>query len=153
MARKLLVRDVMRRDVVTARPEQTVEELERLLDDTGLTGVPVVSGTEVVGVVSRADIHRALGSGEADGASDFYTEFLPVRLGASGASRSDERVRSLRVGDVMTPSILAVRPDHPVPEVARDLLERQAHRLLVTRGSRLLGLVTTLDLVRIAHGA
>ena len=43
--------------------------------------------------------------------------------------------------------------DQPVREVAQMMVTRGVHRLLVTEGRGLLGLVTTLDLVRaIADG-
>jgi CBS domain-containing protein len=46
-----------------------------------------------------------------------------------------------------------VSGERPVREVAQMMVARRVHRLLVTEGRRLLGLVTTLDLVRaIAEG-
>jgi CBS domain-containing protein len=41
-----------------------------------------------------------------------------------------------------------VSGERPVREVAQMMVTRRVHRLLVTEGRRLLGLVTTLDLVR-----
>jgi CBS domain-containing protein len=53
----------------------------------------------------------------------------------------------------MTTELLAVSGDRPVREVAQMMVARGVHRLLVTEGHRLLGLLTTLDLVRaIADG-
>ncbi|MFM8408775.1 MAG: CBS domain-containing protein [Alphaproteobacteria bacterium] len=52
--------------------------------------------------------------------------------------------------DIMTTSLIVVPPDHSVRDIARGLLAGGVHRVLVTEGRRLLGLVTTLDLVRVA---
>ena len=51
------VRDIMRTDVVTAHPDQTVRELTRVLAEHGISGVPVVTDSgEVLGVVSASDV-------------------------------------------------------------------------------------------------
>ncbi len=53
----------------------------------------------------------------------------------------------------MTRELIAVASDQPVREVAQTMVSRGVHRVLVTAGRRLLGIVTTLDLVRaIADG-
>jgi CBS domain-containing protein len=66
---------------------------------------------------------------------------------------ASEQVATKVVRDIMTAEILAVSGDRTVREVAQMMVTRGVHRLLVTEGGRLLGLVTTLDLVRaIAEG-
>ena len=59
------------------------------------------------------------------------------------------RAADLRVRDIMTTSLIVVPPDQSVRDIARGLLAGGVHRVLVTEGRRLLGLVTTLDLVRV----
>lgn len=49
-------RDVMRTEVVTATPATPVEELAALLSFHSISGVPVVEGERLVGVVSQADV-------------------------------------------------------------------------------------------------
>ena len=69
------------------------------------------------------------------------------------ARMAGERAAAMRVRDIMTTDLIAVPVDRPVREIARDLVARDMHRVLVTEGRRLLGLVTTVDLVRaIAEG-
>src|SRR5579863_1885184 len=54
-------KDVMRSDVVTARADMDVWELARLLTAHGITGAPVVDGSNrLIGVVSQTDIVRHL---------------------------------------------------------------------------------------------
>jgi CBS domain-containing protein len=49
-------RDVMTRSVVSVTPEQTVDEVARLLTFHHISGMPVCRGDQVVGVVSEADL-------------------------------------------------------------------------------------------------
>jgi CBS domain-containing protein len=49
-------RDVMTRSVVSVTPEQTVDEVARLLTFHHISGAPVCHGDQMVGVVSEADL-------------------------------------------------------------------------------------------------
>ncbi len=57
------VRDVMSREVATVREDTPVAEIAELLERRRIKRVPVVRGTEVVGIVSRANLLQALASG------------------------------------------------------------------------------------------
>lgn len=60
---KLRVRDVMAKDLVTIGRDATMRELKELLKARGVTGVPVVEGRRMFGVVSVEDVIQALESG------------------------------------------------------------------------------------------
>lgn len=55
--------DVMTREVVTVHEDTPLDEVAELLEKRRIKRVPVVRGGELVGIVSRADILRALASG------------------------------------------------------------------------------------------
>lgn len=152
MAKHLRAMDVMRRNVPVVSPDLTVRELEGFLLSERAFGAAVVRDEHVVGVVSAAEILRAVAPPSSnDSTRDFYTDLVGEvpreRLSARDVGgRSDE----LRVRDIMTTSLIVVPPDQSVRDIARGLLAGGVHRVLVTEGRRLLGLVTTLDLVRLA---
>jgi len=52
----LRIRDIMTRDVVTVPQEATLRNVMELLVDGHLSGVPVMGGDTVVGVVSMTDL-------------------------------------------------------------------------------------------------
>lgn len=54
------VRDVMTREVVTVTEEAPLSEVARLMDRHKIKRVPVLRGETVVGIVSRANLLRAL---------------------------------------------------------------------------------------------
>ena len=60
------VSDVMTKDVVTADEDTTLSELVDLMERHDVKRIPIVRGTVVVGIVSRADLLRALLSREPD---------------------------------------------------------------------------------------
>ena len=54
------VGDVMSRQVLTTGPETPVDEIATLLEEHGIKRVPIIDGDKLVGIVSRADLLRAL---------------------------------------------------------------------------------------------
>jgi CBS domain-containing protein len=53
-------RDIMTRDVVSVAPETSAADIASLFEWQGIKRVPVLRGDELVGIVSRADLVRAL---------------------------------------------------------------------------------------------
>lgn len=73
--RGVLVGDVMRRSVVTVPANTPVEQVCLTMSRNGINRVPVVGDGEIVGIITRTDIVRAIAQGNL--APDF-TETLPV---------------------------------------------------------------------------
>ena len=158
------VRDVMTTPVVQIGPDETLAQLERVLLSARLGGVPVVDGDRLAGVVSRSDILRVLGAERAiaEAQADVYREFYDDPFAPSEhAAREDaeqregvvqqiaQRMASLRVRDAMTAEVVAVEADTPLQQAAETMAARRIHRLLVTEGGRLAGVVSALDVVRL----
>jgi predicted transcriptional regulator len=152
----LRARDIMQTQVVTVSSSLPLTEFELLLQREGVSGMPVVDGGELCGVVSRTDLICTLADaeGSAEATLAYYQEVGGAAPSPASAGRmASDQVATKVVRDIMTTEILAVSGDRPVREVAQMIVTRGVHRLLVTEGRRLLGLVTTLDLVRaIAEG-
>ncbi|MFP4613032.1 MAG: CBS domain-containing protein [Spirochaetaceae bacterium] len=63
---KLKVKDVMTRELHTLGPEVSMREVQRLMRAKYITGVPIVQGKRLLGLVSMDDIIQALDQGYAD---------------------------------------------------------------------------------------
>ena len=64
-----------------------------------------------------------------------------------------ERLADLRVRDAMVHEVICVDVSTPLRDVARELLKHRIHRVVVTEGENLSGIVSALDLVQlIAEG-
>ena len=63
---KLRVRDVMARDLVTIRRDATMRDLQHLMRQRRVSGVPVVEDKRLFGIVSIEDLIQALESGRMD---------------------------------------------------------------------------------------
>jgi CBS-domain-containing membrane protein len=56
------VMDVMTRDVVTARPDTSLDQIAAIFEKYRIKRVPIVSDGKIVGIVSRANLVQALAS-------------------------------------------------------------------------------------------
>ncbi|HEY3421802.1 MAG TPA: CBS domain-containing protein, partial [Methanocellaceae archaeon] len=54
------VSDIMTKDVVACKPSDPIESVVKLMSEKDISGVPVVDGDKLVGIVTEADIMRML---------------------------------------------------------------------------------------------
>lgn len=150
--RALVARDVMNSDVITVRDDMSVVDLAEFLIDRQISGAPVedVEG-RLIGVVSLTDVAGAL-AGRDQAVLDhpqpaFYLrtweeKFNPEDLAGLRIAESDATV-----GEIMTPSIFAVDEEMPIWKIAEKMIDSHIHRLLVTRDKKVVGILTTTDLL------
>jgi CBS domain-containing protein len=140
--------------VLGVGPDMTVRELAAFLAEHQITGAPVMdSSRRVVGVVTNSDVAQA----DAGGARVSESRSDPVRDVRSWDDRLDaDDLRHLRlengevqVKDIMTPAVYTVNEDTPVPVLARAMVHGRIHRLFVTRAGRVVGVVSSLDLLKL----
>jgi CBS domain-containing protein len=140
----LTAADIMERTVVTVPPDLRLAELEDLLLSRRIGGVPVVEKGTLVGIVSRSDVVRSLSLGRS------LAGIVAEGLGSSAPeSALVEQLRARTVRDAMVADVVTVTPDTPIRDVARVLVERHLHRVPVAAGGKLLGVISSLDLVRV----
>lgn len=146
--RPITAADVMNPNVLLVREDMTLDELASFLIENEISGAPVESGTgRLVGVVSVTDVAQAVASERPADRSDFYVREWGGVLTRESAGALPPGVAELRVRDIMTPTVYSVDEQTPIPEVAETLINSHIHRLLVTRGERVVGILTTSDLL------
>jgi CBS domain-containing protein len=126
------VAELMQSNVRTISSEASVAEVVVSLADGHISGLPVVDkGGRIIGVVSATDVLTA----EAEAKSEAEAVGRDLMLDTS-------------VRDIMTPRPYTVSPDEDVREAARQMLYAEVHRLFVAEGDRLVGVISTTDIVR-----
>lgn len=149
----LRARDVMTTEVVRVPAELTVGELADVLMENEISGAPVVDEEgALVGVVSVFDIARQrsgeLGTSTDQGNPEFYVRGWEEHYTLEEFRKLRVQEGSLTVREVMTPAIFTVGEDDPIADVARTLVDGHIHRVLVVRGSEVVGIISSLDLLR-----
>lgn len=126
--------DVMTTEVITVTPSTSLTEFARLCAEDNISGAPVtrVDGT-LMGIVSKTDLVQRL------------MDTHPAHGSADEPSFWDQD--TLQVGDIMSEVVATVPPATTLPEIAERMASDRIHRVLVTDGGKLLGIVTSIDLL------
>jgi CBS domain-containing protein len=152
--------DIMRRALVFARPDQKLADVERMLVDHQITGMPVIENNKLVGIISGSDLARARVLAEAiDGQirdelhwdetqADGFHHAEPEKFEGVGV-----RFSALRAKDVMRTQVITCQLSTPIDKIAKTLIQHRIHRIIVVDSDRPVGIITSLDLVRLLVGA
>lgn len=128
----MLVRDFMHADPVTITPDTPLLEAEWRLQEGGFRHLPIVDGNgRLKGIVSDRDLREAAPS-DATALSRQELTFLLSRL---------------RVSDVMSSPAICARPAEPAETAALRMRENKIGALPVVEDDRLIGIVTTDDML------
>jgi CBS domain-containing protein len=151
--RDLVARDVMNPDVLTVRDDMSVTDLAEFLTDNEISGAPVEDAEgRLIGVVSLTDVAAAF-TGQRDQAvlahaePDFYLRNWEEKFNAEDLAGLRVADSEATVGEIMTPSIFAIEEEMPISKVAEKMIHSHIHRLLVTRDRKVVGILTTSDLL------
>ena len=178
----LRVRDLMRTEPPTLEPEETLRSAVEMLVTAGTGGAPVVSGGRLVGVVSLSDVlafeagepgiptYRPemssapsgdddMTEAEAEEQSGTWFRDLWEDVGPDVVTRLEQAdgpewddLDQHSVAEVMTRTVVAVSPGDTVQKAARVMDEAGVHRVVVTEGSEVVGILGARDIVRAVAG-
>jgi CBS domain-containing protein len=139
---ELTAADLMTRDVFTVRTRDSVHHVAKLLNERRISGAPVLDDRgRLVGIISKTDLVRAWGKALSSAVEDFFE--MP---GDESFDPEDQPIG--QIVDLMHRGLVTVGPEAAASELAKLMLERRIHRVLVTRGDELLGIVSSLDLLK-----
>ena len=127
MNKDRLVRDIYHKGVILCKPDTPLQEMVRVMADTGVHAVMVAEHEEQppTGVVSHVDAIAHYG----------------------------EDLTAIQARDVMTTSVVSIPEDATVADAAKKLLDSRIHRLLVVdKDGGPLGILSTTDIIREMRG-
>lgn len=151
----LVARDIMNQDVLSVGMDWSVDQLADFLVENSISGAPVISEDgKLTGVVSLMDIVRYRSMPAMESRDEEPHEYY---IHTSELNYSNEEIESLHldaeslitVKDIMTHRTFEVSEETKVRDVADVMIRGNIHRVLVTRNNTLVGIITTMDMLRI----
>jgi CBS domain-containing protein len=150
------VADVMTKNVITCGPSDTVQSVVKLMSDKDISGIPVVEGDRVAGIVTEADIMRLLAVPQPSGTLWLpsplevlieipFKELLQLRRLQSEV----KDVGTQAVGSIMRKDVLSIGPDDDIEDAATMMVKHKVNRLVVLKDGKLAGIITRDDII---HG-
>lgn|SRR5690554_85041 len=131
MKQKVPVSEIMSKDLITLSSEQSLYEASKLFSRHNVRHIPVVENERLVGMVSHTDL---------------------LRISFSGLDESDDSIvpviyEMYSVPEIMTRVPVFVESNTTIKEVAEILSRQSFHSLPVLDKGKLVGIVTTTDLI------
>jgi CBS domain-containing protein len=158
-------RDIMRTDVLALASGTTIQEAVETLEEYKISGAPVVDALgKPIGFLSKSDIargdhvrrgriedeqrERVMAEAFEEALDSLDEEEMQDEAFYAREDYSGELLGRTTVDDWMRREVVTVSPNSTVREVCQQMIERSIHRLLVLEEGRILGIVTTTDVVR-----
>jgi CBS domain-containing protein len=147
---ELTAGEIMQPSVISVGRRTALSEVERVLVDHRISGVPVTDEQgHVIGVVSMRDLVERYTEGATPRAQGSFYDAPTWDLDEEyGATTSVPENTEDVAADVMTAEVHAVDKTARVPEIARLMTKHEIHRVLVKDRGKFVGLVSSTDVVR-----
>jgi CBS domain-containing protein len=136
--------EIMTSPVITVTPATPIAGAARLMLQHRISGLPVIDGKEVVGMITEGDLLRRAETGSAPH-SPMWLELL---LGPGRLADEYTHAHARRVGEAMTGDVVSVGPQADVAELVQLMNRRRIKRVPVIDNGKLVGIVSRANLVR-----
>jgi len=132
MKKSVPVSEIMSQNLVTVTTNSDLVSAEELFKKHRIRHIPVVSGKEIVGMLS-------------------YTDLLRISF-ADAVDENEESVDTMvynmfTISQVMVRDVVSISSETTIKEVAQFLASKEFHALPVVDNGELVGIVTTTDLI------
>lgn len=118
-----LVSDIMKKKVISIDETKTIKEAASLMNEAKIGSIIITKDDIPVGILTERDF-----------VTKIAVEEIPL---------------SVSLSQVMIKPLLVVTPNQTVWEAAEIMKNMQIHRLAVQEGDKIIGMVTTTDLIKI----
>lgn len=148
------VKDVMNKDVITCKPDDTLGTLASLLKENHISGLPVVDNGKVVGLVSETDLLKLFKFPEISNElwlpSPFEIIEIPIRnlVQIEETKKAFENIKLRPVKDIMTTTIHAISTTDSLEDASSMMVKYEVNRLPVIDNGTLVGIVARSDILR-----
>lgn len=148
------IKDVMNKSVITCAPDDSLGEVARLLRENSISGLPVVDGDKIVGVVSETDLLGLFETHEHSSElwlpSPLEIIEIPIRsiMRLEETKKVFENMTQKPVRDIMNKSIHTVSPNDTLAEASVKITKYDVNRLPVVENGILVGIVARSDIIK-----
>ena len=143
------VNEVMSPDVVTLRPDQSVEEAADVLAGKKIGAAPVVDADgKLVGLLRDEDLIVSEANLHVPTAISFLGADIVLPSSLHRFEHELKKAAGATVADVMTTEFETVKPDDNLEDLATLMHDRDVTHVPVVDGGKLAGIVARGDLVR-----
>ncbi len=124
--------DIMTREVITVRKDDTLDLIAKLMIDKRISGFPVLEDDEIIGVIT---------------ANDLFLVMDLIKTGEILKDNSDNNSLP-KVDFAMSTEVITVKPNTDLNEIIALMKYRNIHTLPVVNNNKLVGVIGRRDVYR-----
>lgn len=132
MIKKVPISKIMTKDVITLHSYDSLELAEHLFKSHHIRHIPVVRGEAIIGMLSYTDLLRISFADAVDEEEDTVDTVV---------------YNMFTINQVMAKNLISVSSITTIKEVAEILSKKEFHAIPVIDNKKLVGIITTTDLI------
>lgn len=142
-------KEIMSKKIVSVGRNSTIKEIALNLAQHRISGLPVLTEDgDLVGIVTEGDLLRR----KITPRIPDYINILGAVIYFHGVDRYNEDFKKLlaqKAEDIMTADVVTAEEDTDVSDVASMMLDHDIKQIPVVKGSKMIGMITRADIVRL----
>jgi CBS domain-containing protein len=144
----LKAKDIMKTDVITVKPEMTVEELGRLFIEKDISGAPVVDESgNVLCIVTETDLINREKRFHIPTILRLFDAYITLES-RSAMEEEIKRMSARLVKDICSGKVEGVSEETPIEDVATIMTDKRYSLIPVTRGRKLVGIIGRREMLK-----
>lgn len=144
----LKAKDIMTKDVITVKPDATVEELAKVFIEHNISGVPVVNENgDLAGIVTENDLISQNKRLHIPTFVRLFDAFIMLER-PSKIEKEIKKMAASTVGDICTKDVITVTEDTSVEDIATIMAEKKVHLIPVVEGRKIRGIIGKMDMIK-----
>jgi CBS domain-containing protein len=120
--KSLTVAEIMTRPVICTSPDTPAHDILEKLNSSNISGMPVVEGNTLIGIVTTSDILKLFSQGK--------------------------NLKSTQASEFMTQNVITAEHDSLMLSAIKAFLDNQIHHLPIIQQGKLVGIVVQQDLIK-----
>lgn len=119
----VLVRNVMRREVVTAKPDITLKEASKVMTSLKIGSLIVAKEDKILGILTGTDVLKAVAA--------------------------EKNVDSTLAEEIMCKDVVVIDPDEKIEAAADLMVKNRIKKLPVVESDKLIGIISASDIIAV----
>lgn len=141
--------DIMTKEVVTVKENDTVEVAAKILIDKNLSGLPVVDeNNRIKGIITEGDLIRRIAKISGPSSIEILGGVLPLESKKKFIDRVNTHMGYL-VKDMMTKDVITTTEDVNIEEIATLMVKEKIKRIPVVDDEKnMIGIISRRDIMK-----
>lgn len=125
----MLIKDIMKTNVITVSSSESLAEAKKLIDDNGILRLPVVDRGKLVGIITNRRLDN----------------YMPSKITTLSVWELGYVLNKITVKEVMERNVLTCSPDTTAEEALALAQQHKVGALIVVENDKVVGISTTND--------